>query len=1662
VNIQYLPPKPICTDCLLLKGKFITLTLAVFGKPIDLAALKAEQVTTIQNDMRLQVAHQKVSEQPIEPDTQEPIEPFQVQVKLEVFSPKKPEQTAQFDQTSTVQDFKVLLKDVMEETEDDKEIKSIDLDVKSIENGRTCIDDGKATTIESPVKMASNLNELNNSVSPVASSIGAYSNNLIITEPVPQNDISSPVSEGPLSNVHSPDQSGDENADDEEEGAPALNLCFKQASELKQLNNSLTEIETKKSKIFDESMDLEAISPEQLPIVESTETPMDEDVPSESDVCRSTKRTGKEHTFERPNKKDALETISSSEEEYFEEAAEDMIQGTSDQIFLNQEDELEDISFFSTFEPDTDHELEELESEADNKQNSKSKQIHLLHNIHLHDQKALFDERWIEFVEQLSKDLFQLNLDEVSIRDTLTRWTTIGLNFEKAIEQRQTAYKVRHLKAGIRLTISLTKQSELITSSLLANDCLTLILELFDKPHMTLPVKLLLIRALDAFADRSSAAAFMIRCEDSAKLSVYQRLVELMSGCSQTRLSVAIAVLINKLHLFETIASFDHLFQSEPENVCLVFAEIRNILKQNSVAISQRLRYLPSSNLFSLSPTFNNSFRSIFTWFEHFDTLSLILDTIENSTNLPLFFELTLFIRDVIEHEHGISYLLNHKQIKHTNQLRKCLRSKQFRQRCLQHLESGVQIAAPFDFDTLSDRLTYRACVLFLLQKIDKIQNEPESSVNALDDPLLCDCYNRLFSLLFSFEGCKAIVFCFCLTNRLNILLKLLVQSVEQNSLYATLNKSAVFHYAGKLLLFTLSRADEQLPLLYERFEQPLLALSSHARLTPLNGLSRWTVPLKKGFTHSQLDRNLRILIQILKEHYERAVQTTTQTFYQLQPDLVASIHLLRHLCIEPDSSSVAQSSHVLVNGSPQEFTGTSELKYQYALIETFSQNGFAYILSICKRLTETLLKPAPRYSLLHSKFGRSLLSLLLPCTQIIRQTLIHLVTCRSNQFQDTSPLPTLLMIYCTVLHVPKTSHDYERSNQIAECVIDCLRVYTQIDQSSADIEDQAFAKSVWTKMSQELITFTLSKPQFLAAGLDLFSQLLPLPLPISCAHADQNESVRMINFRKLWSAHLHSISSSIEQLISHLATSSSPVIRALTTRISVQLSDLSSHTALAVARCLLSLLKVYFSPPTNSSNYHTSPDDCDDLKKPSEDVKNGSNPIGHRLSFFVRLPDRSLIGRESQLRLINFIVGLLRHEPFAMAFQVAFKTRPIRKESADKNGEEWTGSLLKFIKEAPQNAAPLVRIVENRGDGDESIVIGSEQMSCVTADHLNAYFNARTVQIGRDSDGSTGFKSLGLNQPNLSWFELEAQLILTESVADDQLSAFDLSDLADSCLPTDYDFKERMRQLWSEDGSQVNDPGDQSPPPPSLRASQKRPYAPLITRENASKQPYVAPMRGRGFQRNALMSGRTNDPFRSRPPNTSRPPSMHVDDFVALEQQNNKRSLPGKDYGKYSNSKLSGNGNAPSSMMMNSVGGNNNSNNNGGMNSANSNNHGRFSSMSNRMYPNRHSYNTYNSYSRNMSHNGPPSSGLQSNNGGMSYMSQSNDQQQSSMVGGRSYQRYGSNSMHYSNNLNNSGVNYRNNSIGSNWTSNSSNAMNSSLSSNRLDNRNNRNHFNR
>jgi len=101
-----------------------------------------------------------------------------------------------------------------------------------------------------------------------------------------------------------------------------------------------------------------------------------------------------------------------------------------------------------------------------------------------------------------------------------------------------------------------------------------------------------------------------------------------------------------------------------------------------------------------------------------------------------------------------------------------------------------------------------------------------------------------------------------------------------------------------------------------------------------------------------------------------------------------------------------------------------------------------------------------------------------------------------------------------------------------------------------------------------------------------------------------------------------------------------------------------------------------------------------------------------------------------------------------------------------------------------------------------------------------------------------------------------------------------DLLELSAKYFGIEYDIRANIEKLWHEPiepDSKENDALEKTNSLPFIRAGPKEPIV-LNKRIQAPRG------RGRAFTR-------LNDPFRSRPPNTSRPPSMHVDDFVALER---------------------------------------------------------------------------------------------------------------------------------------------------------------------------------
>lgn len=102
-----------------------------------------------------------------------------------------------------------------------------------------------------------------------------------------------------------------------------------------------------------------------------------------------------------------------------------------------------------------------------------------------------------------------------------------------------------------------------------------------------------------------------------------------------------------------------------------------------------------------------------------------------------------------------------------------------------------------------------------------------------------------------------------------------------------------------------------------------------------------------------------------------------------------------------------------------------------------------------------------------------------------------------------------------------------------------------------------------------------------------------------------------------------------------------------------------------------------------------------------------------------------------------------------------------------------------------------------------------------------------------------------------------------------------DFVELMKTCLPTETNLTNDCKRLLHLSASpQSNRERTTSAPCFRTRRVEVEP-----TTGRPEKKLYIS--RGRGFPRTVQSRG---DLFRSRPPNTSRPPSLHVDDFLALE----------------------------------------------------------------------------------------------------------------------------------------------------------------------------------
>lgn len=564
------------------------------------------------------------------------------------------------------------------------------------------------------------------------------------------------------------------------------------------------------------------------------------------------------------------------------------------------------------------------------------------------------------------------------------------------------------------------------------------------------------------------------------------------------------------------------------------------------------------------------------------------------------------------------------------------------------------------------------------------------------------------------------------------------------------------------------------------------------------------------------------------------------------------------------------------------------DLKYHYGVMQVFEQEGLRRLLNTLRELTGNYPRPIYQSAALCGLRGRIVISYIYSVVMLLHSITCHLIDARGKEFRDTSIISVVLEAYSLLSFVPKPDSDkleelskindlstlqksitlrydnYQMAQQAKKLILSLLVSYAQICLSVSESEENVISKSMWTKMLKEVIDFTMSAPVFFHHGLDVLTKILPAPLPNSSLldTLDQEQLFKNINLRKLWSAHLHPLHQKLEMMISNLSFCYQSNIRNLLHYLCLQLCDLSSNTACMVAKTLTDIL-------VSSASKLALADSGSDSH--SNDQSSSTNQAQSRAEGDSKATGSSHIiinGTKESTFAIKMVVNLLGGLVSNQAFETAITNHL---QVIGRKDEKILINLYNIIKSKDD----VGKHTENTST--DILNNASSNSSTVT----NLIDTIRTnVDCGRCKDDLNHANSIS----NVCPPEELTKINLTE-VARRTSDRFNLA--------TGITRTFRLKVLMDLNSRDHRSDGPSSSSKRFERSSTSNHQELLVP--SSHKSSYVPPVRGR-----AQRSSMRPDSFRSRPQNTSRPPSIHVDDFNGMYGGGQNSGTPR--YGRYGN----------------------------------------------------------------------------------------------------------------------------------------------------------------
>ncbi|KAH1003162.1 hypothetical protein HUJ05_011102 [Dendroctonus ponderosae] len=536
--------------------------------------------------------------------------------------------------------------------------------------------------------------------------------------------------------------------------------------------------------------------------------------------------------------------------------------------------------------------------------------------------------------------------------ESVADWLAIGLDFGMANQQEQPAYKIRHIKGGVRLA-ALVGASEPFVRHLwrIEFSLHDALLSLYAQDFMALSIQLLVLQALDAYLLHRDAVARFLAAGG------YSVIMRAMAAKRQVRQTFALACILRKLNLYECLQELRaHLEELRREGALapptlLVVAQALNQVLQycrgGPFAMEQPRRFLPVSAQFEL-PRLATPPNMPVRYFEMAGLLEglLLLLAGRSTLNLPAIKAPVLAVlATLLEDVEGVRFLS--RRAPTANALLKCLLRPED-----DELQYGETLEA--QSHQLGLQLAYK---LHALHLVDALRALSALDCDAGD---VVDNLHQLFCLTFAPVGRQCVGEVVAMGDHALALLQFLKTAPGAESPGAA--------YIVDLLHVAVVLVGD-VPFL-ERFsgrirEALALVAEPSGRVAEVRSYLLDGCPLSGCHVAALLGK--------VQEHLDGAVASPGP--------VVGALRALRHLGVAPQ-----------VGGAQDPLTQFVELKYKHVILELFSLDGSTVLTRLLQKLCAHFEQPGVHSSIFASTQGLLLANTIEPALALLQEMLAHVI----------------------------------------------------------------------------------------------------------------------------------------------------------------------------------------------------------------------------------------------------------------------------------------------------------------------------------------------------------------------------------------------------------------------------------------------------------------------------------------------------------------------------------------------------------------------------------------------------------------------------------------------------------------------------------------------